>query len=149
MYYTNPQQTKMLIDAGLDPKGANVCLHILDDFTGEYEFVPKPWLVMCGDAKNKAYAPSWSVDELLLLMPPKFVERHDGGNVYETDRDYVYELKMGKSVHYDPWYERINYCVYYKERGADEFCNELTFECETFIECCVRMVCALLEKKKI
>ena len=40
MYYTNPQQTKMLIDAGLDPKGANACLHILDDFTGEYEVGP-------------------------------------------------------------------------------------------------------------
>lgn len=120
MNYTSIEQSKKLLELGLNPESAD--MYYEDDISVE---IGHPW--------HEQHIPCWSVGALMKLLPSEISTGDEWHNKYQIDiRKYdrtFYQIAFGNDRGLSgSWHDRIS-----------------TKECDNLLDACFNMICWLLE----
>lgn len=123
-YYTTIEQSKKLIELGLNPMTADMLYTSLDNFK-------EPWVWNSKPGMHPSDVPCWSTEALLDILDETIV----------TEEDDEYRLNFGK--------DGTSYYMFYEDvyRLKDNVIEELDFSCSTLLECTFEMIVKLKELK--
>lgn len=121
MIGTTKEQSKHLIELGLDPETADMCVHDEDGIQ------PFPYKSTPLNERNE-FQPMWSLDKLMKLMPAQI-----------NYKGQFYELELS-------WYDER---LYYKKYGHS-VSDSLHAECaDDYVDACCKMIAWLLNENVI